>query len=249
MKSFYRAIGPGMNKNWAGFGSIFNNTVNVCKYHYEKFNNFDVLIEHDEINCIFETPVISDKSEYTYDLEKSYDESMYPNPSNAHVLCNVEQVKEKNKIFNMFFKLKDLEYYELERSKYINDKTLAVHIRGTDKCSEIVPPNLDHIFLKVQEMIDENEIDNIFLATDDMYYVNSMKLKFGDIVKYRETNTISLDSCPIHLIEDRTKINKEVMIDIYLLSESKYFLYCFSNVSYLALTMGINNFKQINCLN
>ena len=96
MKSFYRA--SGMNKNRAGFGAIFNNTVNVCKYHYEKFNNNNIFIDNDEINNIFYTKEINNKDEYLYDLEKSYDDSMYPNPSNAHVICDIERVKEKNKI-------------------------------------------------------------------------------------------------------------------------------------------------------
>lgn len=247
MKSFYRA--NGMNKNRAGFGAIFNNTVNVCKYHYEKFNNNDIFIDNDEINEIFYTKKINNKDEYSYDLEKSYDNSMYPNPSNAHVLCDVERVKEKNKIFNMFFKLKDIEYYECEKNKYINDNTLSIHIRGTDKSSEIVPPNIEYIFSNIQDMIDNKEIDNIFLATDDMFYIDKLISRFGNIVKYYKDKTISLDRRPIHFIDDRTKLNKELMIDAYLLSESKYFLYCFSNVSYLALTMGINNFKKIKCIN
>ena len=246
MKSFYRA--SGMKKNICGFGAIFNNTINVCKYHYEKFNNNDIFIDNDEINELFETKDVN-KSEYLYDLEKSYDESMYSNPSNAHVLCDIESVKEKNKILNIFFKLKDNEYYEFEKNKYINDKTLSIHIRGTDKNSEIKPPSINSIFSKVQEMIDNNEIDNIFLATDDIFYINSMTSKFGSIVKYRKDRKISFDGRPLHFIDNRTELNKELMTDVYLLSKSKYFLYCFSNVSYLALTMGINNFKKIKCIN
>ena len=247
MKSFYRA--SGMNKNRAGFGAIFNNTVNVCKYHYEKFNNNNIFIDNNEINEIFYTKEINNKDEYLYDLEKSYDNSMYPNPSNAHVICDIEKVKEKNKIFNIFFKLKDIEYYEFEKNKYINDKTLSIHIRGTDKSSEVTPPNIEYIFSNIQEMIDNNEIDNIFLATDDMFYIDKITSRFGNIVKYYKDKTISLDGRPLHFIDDRIKLNKELMTDVYLLSESKYFLYCFSNVSYLALTMGINNFKKIKCIN
>jgi hypothetical protein len=149
----------------------------------------------------------------------------------------------------MFFKLKDNEYYEVEKNKYINDKTLSIHIRGTDKSSEINPPSINSIFSKVEEMIDNNEIDNIFLATDDIFYINNMISRFGSIVKYRKNKKISFDGRPLHFIDDRTELNKELMIDVYLLSESKYFLYCFSNVSYLALTMGINNFKKIKCIN
>jgi len=247
MNSFYRA--SGMNKNRAGFGAIFNNTVNVCKYHYEKFNNNNIFIDNNEINEIFYTKEINNKDEYLYDLEKSYDNSMYPNPSNAHVICDIEKVKEKNKIFNIFFKLKDIEYYEFEKNKYINDKTLSIHIRGTDKSSEVTPPNIEYIFSNIQEMIDNNEIDNIFLATDDMFYIDKITSRFGNIVKYYKDKTISLDGRPLHFIDDRIKLNKELMTDVYLLSESKYFLYCFSNVSYLALTMGINNFKKIKCIN
>jgi len=247
MKSFYNATG--MHKGRAGFGAMFNNTVNVCKYHYEKFNNNDILFGNEEINDIFETKIIDNIYEYTYDLEKSYDDAMYPNPSNAHVICDIEKVKEKNRILNMFFKLKDTEYYEMMKSKYVDDNTLSIHIRGTDKKSEIIPPSLDSICLKIEYVINNNDIRGIFLSTDDIYYRNEISSRFGDIVSYIKDNTISTNGMPIHFIEDRTKINKELMVDIYLLSQSKYFLYCFSNVSYLALTMGINNFKKIKCLN
>jgi hypothetical protein len=57
MKSFYRA--SGMDKNRAGFGAIFNNTINVCKYHYEKFNNKDIFIDNKEINEIFDADMIN----------------------------------------------------------------------------------------------------------------------------------------------------------------------------------------------
>lgn len=247
MKSFYRATG--MNKNRAGFGAIFNNTVNVCKYHYEKFNNNDILINNEEINDLFDTKLEYDINEYSYDLEKSYDDSMYPNPSNAHVICDVEMVKQKNFIYNKFFKLKNIQEYEEIKGNFINNKTLAIHIRGTDKSIEIKPPSLESIFSKIQSMLDSNEIDNIFLATDDIYYIDNMKSKFGNIVKYRDDITISKDGRPLHFTNDRTKINKELMTDVYLLSQAKFFLYCFSNVSYLALTMGINNFKKIECIN
>ncbi len=247
MKSFYKA--SGMSKRKAGFGAILNNTINVCKYHYENFKNDDILIENDEILDIFETKKIDDVSEYIYDLEKFYDISGYPNPSNAHVLCDVELVKEKNKIFNMLLKIKNIEYFELEKKKYINDKTLSIHIRGTDKNSEIPTPNLETIYLKIEKMLSTNIIDNIFLATDDIFYLNNIISKFGNIVRHRNDKTISLDGKPIHFIENRTKINKEMLIDAYLLSNSNYFLYCYSNVSYLALTMGINNFKKIDCIN
>ena len=248
MKSFYKAVG--MSKTHAGFCAIFNNTVNVCKYHFEIFNNNDILIQNDEINELFETKKIEDVSEFSFDLEKSYDDSKYPNPSNAHVICDYDLVKEKNKIYNLFFKLKNIEEYEVEKDKYINNNTLSIHLRGTDKSSEVTPPDLNFIYKKIDEMLRlYSNIDNIFLATDDIYYVNNLQSRYGDKLRFRKDKKISIDGGPIHFIEDRTLINRELMIDVYLLSQSKYFLYCFSNVSYLALTLGINNFIKIDCLN
>lgn len=247
MKSYYKA--SGMPKCKAGFCAIFNNTINVCKYHYETFENDDVLILNEEINKLFYTKKINNSSEFLFDLESSYDNSKYPNPSNAHVICDHDLVKEKNKIFNIFFKLKDIEDYDIEKDKYIDENTLSIHIRGTDKSSEINPPDLNSIFRKIDNMISINNIKTIFLATDDIFYLNNLKLKYGDMIKYRTEKKISTDGRPIHFIDDRTIINKELMIDVYLLSQSKYFLYCFSNVSYLALTIGINSFNKIDCLN
>lgn len=248
MKSFYKAVG--MSKSHAGFCAIFNNTVNVCKYHFEIFNNNDILIQNDEINELFETKKIDNIFDYDFDLEKSYDDSKFPNPSNAHVICDYNLVKEKNRIFNTFFKLKDIKQYESEKNNFINDNTLSIHIRGTDKSTEVNPPGLDLIYYKIDEMLRlYSNIDNIFLATDDIYYVNNLQSRYGDKLRFRKDKKISIDGRPIHFIEDRTLINRELMLDVYLLSQSKYFLYCFSNVSYLALTLGINNFIKIDCLN
>jgi hypothetical protein len=248
MKSFYKALA--CPKSRAGFSVIFNSAINICKCHYEHFKNDDVLILNDEIDELFETKKIFNPSEFNFDIEAFYNESEYQNPSNAHVVCENDLVKEKNKIFNMFFKLKNIEEYIIEKNNFIDDNTLTIHLRGTDKPSEMYPPTLESICQKIDRMINLfPNINSIFLATDDIYYQNFLISRYGNMVKYRTQKKISLDGRPLHFIEDRSSINKELMIDVYLLSQSKYFLYCFSNVSYLVLTMGIDNFVEINCLN
>lgn len=248
MKSFYEA--KGMSKHRAGFGAIFNNTVNVCKYHYEKYGNSDILIKNDEINELFKTNISYGLDEYVNDLETEYDQSGYPNDSNAHVICDKEAVLSKNKIYNMFFELRDLDYFESKRTMLIDDKTLSIHLRGTDKQTEVRPPTPFEIYQSIKGMMDKNDIDNIFLATDDVRYQDFIISKFGKIVRFLDDKEISSNGQPLHLRNmDRSILNKQLMTDVYLMSKSKFFLYCFSNVSYLALTLGINDFHKIDCLN
>ena len=89
----------------------------------------------------------------------------------------------------------------------------------------------------------------LYLATDDYKYLDMFNKKYNGLVKFNTNNIISKDNRPIHFIEDRTEINKQVMIDINTLTKCPYFLYNYSNVSYLALTIGINKFKAIHCIN
>ena len=250
MNSIYTS--RGMSNINSGFCAMFNNTINVCKIHQEIFKNNNILIRENEIESLFNLRCIDNKYDYQYDIESYFNELVisgnYDNSSNAHTIADYNKILEKNKTFNDIFELRNIIEYENELVEFIDDKTLSIHIRGTDKYLEVKPPNTEIIEKHIYDMLNNNDITSIFLATDDIVYRNLLKSKFGNIIKYREQN-ISLDGKPIHRIPDRSNINKDLMMDIYLLSKSKYFLYSFSNVSYLALIMGINNFKKIKCIN
>ena len=246
MISIYRS--RSMSKKISGFGVIVNNAINVCSYHYDKFNNYNIKIDVGEINDLFNTrDFVSDSY---YDIESDFNNlvvsGLYDNSSNSHVICDYEKVLKKNSVFESIFKLKYLDDYKL--SNLVNDKTLAIHLRGTDKSKEITPINTNQIINHIKNMIDNYDIDNIFISTDDIFYRNLLISEFGNMIRFND-HCISLDSNPIHFIDNRVDINKEMIKDVYLISQSPYFLYSFSNVSYLALTMGIKNFKKINCLN
>jgi hypothetical protein len=58
MKSFFRSEFPTMRPSSAGFGAIFNNSLNICEYHYKKYKNLDFLVQVDEISDLFNTPEI-----------------------------------------------------------------------------------------------------------------------------------------------------------------------------------------------
>lgn len=247
MISIYKSNSPSMRKP-SGLGVILNNSINVCLYHFDKFGNYNIKIDVDEINEIFNTPDIT--SESYYDIETDFNSlslsGNYDNSSNAHVVCDYEKVLRKNSAFENVFKLKYIDDYK--SSNLVNSKTLGIHLRGTDKYKEVSPVDTNQIIKHIKSMFDNYDIDNIFISTDDIFYRDLLISEFGEIVRFNN-HTIGSEKKPIHFIENRTDINKEMIKDVYLISQSPYFLYSFSNVSYLALTMGIKNFKKINCLN
>jgi len=131
----------------------------------------------------------------------------------------------------------------------ITNKTLGVQVRGTDKKNEIPEPSIDNIIQKIDRYFDMVDIQNIFLATDDIKYLNPIKERYGNIVIYDDTIHISSDNAPLHNLPNRDIINEEVLSSVFILSNCSHFLYSFSNVSLLALIMGASNHKTILNLN
>ena len=128
----------------------------------------------------------------------------------------------------------------------IDDNTLGIQIRGTDKKNELPELEIEKIF----SLIDQFDKQKIFLATDDKKYLDLILNRYGDRIIYDSSLQISSNSQSLHHnCTDRFKINEEVLSSVYLLSKCKYFLYSFSNVSLLALIMGAQNFKFIDYLN
>lgn len=232
---------------YPGFCCILNNEINVISAYLSDFPEGRLYIETSQLRDIFE---FEDRPEGAQDFGPIWKSGMvkFDNSCNAHTLCDPEKIKNKNLIYKRFFRLKEENYYLAEKDKFICEKTLGIQIRGTDKHIEVTPPSNENIISHIRSMIDKHDIERIFLATDDIKYKNLIVGEFGKMVSFRE-NTISTDGRPIHHTRDRSLINKEVMLDVYLLSQCKYLLYCFSNVSHSALILGIENFIDYDCIN
>jgi len=252
MKSFYRSESKSMRPSVAGFSVIFNSTIHIGEYHYKKYKNLDFLVQVDEISDLFNTPEIKfDISEYTTNIESEFmKDTTYCAKSHAHMICNKDIIINKNEIYNKFFSLKNTSLYESILNDYIDSKTLSIHLRGTDKSSEVGELNLENVKKHIEKMTSENDIEKIFISTDDIKYIDFINNNFSNYKIVYTEKKISKDGRPIHFdLSNRKELNQELMKDVYLLSKSKYFLYCFSNVSYLALIMGIHNFDKIDCVN
>lgn len=220
--------------------------------HYVVNGNFNIEVAESQTLNLFDN--ISEKTNKSYNvgswwLERYFSNKIYQGQYNAHTPANVDNLKIKNKVYNNILKIKD-EYVEKFENKRIDlgidEDTLGVQIRGTDKKEELPEIKIESIF----NLIDSNDKERIFVATDDKYYLDCLLNRYGSRIIYDDTLQISSGSQSIHHnCSNRSQVNEEVLSSVYLLSKCSHFLYSFSNVSLLALILGINDFQFIDYLN
>jgi hypothetical protein len=243
---------PRFNYPYKGFCSIVCGIIDISLEHYVVNNDFEIEINEPQTLRLFDTT--SPKTNKTYDagswwLERYFSNQIYQPEYNAHTPANIDNLKIKNKVYNQTLKIKDeyLEAFEIKRKKYnIDENTLGVQIRGTDKKNELPEIKIENICSMIDNIIQEK----IFVATDDKSYLDALIERYGNRIVYDSSVTISNNKEPLHLSTyDRPKINEEVLSNVYLLSCCGSFLYSFSNVSLLALIMGVHNFETFYHLN
>lgn len=238
-----------------GFTAILNQIIDIAIDHFNRYKNTNLIISDEQILRFFNLK--NNIEGYDYDASSVFLDNFFKNQTihnihNAHTLADKNDLKLRNEILNKLLSPKTFlneEINNLLTTLKIDNKTLGLQIRGTDKTSEIpkIPDNI--IVQSISKTLNENQLNKIFLSTDDNHYLELIKNNFKKIVIYNENNLISYDGKPLHFSNDREKINKDVLLDVYLLSNCEYFLYCYSNVSYLALTLGTQKQIYIKNLN
>lgn len=108
-----------------------------------------------------------------------------------------------------------------------SNRFIAAHIRGSDKGVET--SNLDEINSLYKSIIDKellkNNVDHLFLMTDDDRILDQFKRYYGNKLKYTQSTRTS-GSIGLHYIEqnDKYKIGVEIIIDTYLASKAHVFV-------------------------
>lgn len=223
-------------KETSGICAIINDHISLAYRHYLDHGNLHVVINNQELSEIFDFNSY-DRVENQYDILDRHKEFTNPFFSNAHTKPIVEELKIKKSIFDQIFKIKS---HILENFQKLNfNSTIAVHYRGTDKKYEVKPFPLDLLFYSIDKKLMELEQNSFFLATDDSSVLKSFKNHFGKKVQYHTDNYYAKRK-PLHFSKKRQASNVQVMYDILKLSQSKHFYYSFSNVSHLALILGVN---------
>ena len=97
--------------------------------------------------------------------------------------------------------------------------------------------------MKLWEIIEEKKVDKIFLATEELDYLNFFKREFGKTLiylksPYRSNRNDAFETYPRKF--HRYKLGREILIETLLLSSCDIFLYLRTNVSSAAMSFNIN---------
>lgn len=151
---------------------------------------------------------------------------------------------------------------ESRRMMLKGGKTLGVHVRGTDMSSGKYKSNhpqslsaYDYIEMARRFLMEDDEIERIFLATDEESTEKAFKEHFGDKVYTSDAyRAIGSTGVGIHYDGECQRENhhyllgKEVVRDAYLLAQCDKLLCGFSNVASVAIIWNQNRYEKIGVL-
>ena len=132
---------------------------------------------------------------------------------------------------------------------------IGIHMRGSDKgfqdenqeILKIIEP--DKYMIKIDEYLREHPEARIFVATDQVQFLDQIKVKYGDRVFYREAERSSSGEAVFGRRSDDNSLEigeqskyvfnyhkgEEVLVDCLLLARCDYLLRCSSHVSATAM--------------
>lgn len=205
------------------------NTSNAWQYYFEKLNNFELTEVYKSKNVI-----ITNNKFYT---------NFYYN------FLENEKLKQ---FFTKKIKVKKslIKIYEKIYSNLKNKKTLGIHFRGTSykrTPGHPFPPTKDQILICVKKIIEKEKIEKIFLATEELDYLEFFKKKFPDNLvylgsSYRSNKNDAFKIYPRNL--HRYKLGREILLETMVLSRCNTFLYSNSNVSKAVIGFNFNNSQK-----
>lgn len=133
-----------------------------------------------------------------------------------------------------------------------NKKTLAVHVRGVEWgniAGHPVPLSLDKYIEKVDEAIEKEKFEQIFLATDSEDTIEYLSNKYKDkIVFYNDVARASKGSKALALFDESIKrknnhylLGLEVLRDMMTLAACQGLIAGYSNISAAAIITKMSN--------
>ncbi len=213
----------------------FKNHLNAWNYYFNDLNEFSLEEVYKSKNVI-----ITDNKFFhffNYNIEKD---------NEMTGLLNSE-IKINKYIKKLY--LKSLE-------KFKNKKILGIHFRGTSykrSAGHPLPATKKQMFEITKKLLKENDIDHIFLVTEEKNYLDFFKKNYGEKLfylksSYRSDKNDAFKIYPRNL--HRYKLGREAVLEALLLSNCDYFLYLCSNISSAAIAYNKNpKQKRIEIMN
>lgn len=219
-----------------GFGVLMNKAISIIAKHQDNHGNYDVAIDEPQINTFFKH--VKQRHQDKFEIKSNKDlitESKIRDQ--AHRPHNIHKLKKQFDAFTGVFQIAFTK---------VNSHKFGIHLRGTDKATEIASPDMNVVYHHIDEWLKQHDDNYVFLATDDNKYLLDLLERYPNKIKCNQSHIRSNDGKPIHFDKElRPRLNFELFTEIGQLASSAQIGYCYSNVSYLALTIGIHNFKNI----
>ena len=211
------------------FSSIYNerisfkNNFNAWNYYFENLNNYSLSQVYQSKNVLFTDNKFFNFFSYNIDKDNELAELL-----NSEIKFN----KYIKRCYTTIFK------------KFKNKKILGIHFRGTSykrSAGHPLPATKKQMFELTNKFLDENDIDYIFLVTEEKSYLDFFKKKYGNKLiylksSYRSNKNDAFKIYPRNL--HRYKLGREAVLETLLLSSCKYFIYLCSNIS--SASIGFN---------
>ena len=217
------------------FSSIYNekikfkNNFNAWNYYFDNLNNYSLRQVYQSKNVLITDNKFFNFFSYNIDKDDKLIELL-----NSEIKVN----KYIERCYTTIFK------------KFKNRKILGIHFRGTSykrSAGHPLPATKSQMYKLTNKLLEENNIDNIFLVTEEKEYLNFFKKKYGERLiylksSYRSNKNDAFKIYPRNL--HRYKLGREAILEAMLLSSCKYFIYLCSNISSASIGFNIEKSQK-----
>ena len=148
---------------------------------------------------------------------------------------SMELRKSANAVIKRYIKLKPNIQNKINsffHAHMAHTKTIGIHLRGTDKKSEVQPINIRHLFEKANKLQQFFPGCQFLIATDEEALLEEAKAHLkGNVIYYNAYR--SKDGVAVHWQNKsgKAQLGEEVIIEAYLLARCDFFLHGCSSVS------------------
>jgi len=209
--------------------SKINNTYNSWEYYFKNLSNYKLKNIYKSKNIFFSKKSIDTRQFINFNSIKKIRKFVSKNINiNKQILNQTENIYKK---------------------KFINNKMIGVHFRGSDMKytpNHPFPPSFNQITKSIDELLLKNKNQKIFLVTEDKNNLDLMKKKYQKKLVY--LNSFRTNNNKIFSYNSRTNhrynLGKEILTEALLLSKCDQIISSRTNVFFAALIFA-NKPKKI----
>lgn len=217
------------------FKTIYNEkkkikkTLNSWHYYFEPLNNYTLEEVYKSKNVLISSDKFYHFFEYNMDNNKELTEILQ------------KDITIKKNLNQLFLRIS---------KKFDNKKVLGIHFRGTSykrAQGHPLPATKKQMLHITKKFLSKNDVDVIFLVTEEKNYLNFFKKNFPNKLFYlkssfRSNKNDAFKVYPRNL--HRYKLGRETLIETLLLSKCDHFIYLMSNVSAAAISFNLNKYQK-----